>query len=31
VQLDFLLLRVQTGEVDRVAPPLLEAADNGHP
>jgi tetratricopeptide (TPR) repeat protein len=31
VQLEFLLLRVQTGEIDRVAPPLLEAADNGHP
>jgi tetratricopeptide (TPR) repeat protein len=31
VQLEFLLLRVQTGEVDRVASPLLAAADNGHP
>jgi len=31
VQLEFLLLRVQTGEVDRVAPVLLETADNGHP
>jgi tetratricopeptide (TPR) repeat protein len=31
VQLEFLLLRVQTGEVDQVAPPLLEAANNGHP
>jgi tetratricopeptide (TPR) repeat protein len=30
-QLEFLLLRVQTGEIDRVAPPLLEAADRGHP
>jgi tetratricopeptide (TPR) repeat protein len=31
VQLEFLLLRVQTGEVDRVAPALLENVDNGHP
>jgi tetratricopeptide (TPR) repeat protein len=31
VQLEFLLLRVQTGEIDEVAAPLLEAADNGHP
>jgi tetratricopeptide (TPR) repeat protein len=31
VQLEFLLLRVQTGEVDVVAVPLLEAANNGHP
>jgi len=30
-QLEFLLLRVQTGEIDRVAGPLLEAADRGHP
>jgi tetratricopeptide (TPR) repeat protein len=30
-QLEFLLLRVQTGETDRVAAPLLEAADRGHP
>jgi type IV pilus assembly protein PilF len=31
VQLEYLLLRVQTGDVDRAAGPLLEAADNGHP
>ncbi len=31
VQLEFLLLRVQTGEIDQVAPLLIEAADNGHP
>jgi predicted Zn-dependent protease len=31
VQLEYLLLRVQTGEVDQVAPTLLEVADNGHP
>jgi predicted Zn-dependent protease len=31
IQLEFLLLRVQTGEVDKVASPLLEVADNGHP
>jgi tetratricopeptide (TPR) repeat protein len=31
VQLEFLLLRVQTGEVDQVAPPLIDAADKGHP
>jgi tetratricopeptide (TPR) repeat protein len=29
-QLEFLLLRVQTGEVDPVAPVLIEAADKGH-
>ncbi|MFO0845792.1 MAG: tetratricopeptide repeat protein [Gemmataceae bacterium] len=31
VQLEFLLLRVQTGELDQVAPTLIEAADKGHP
>jgi tetratricopeptide (TPR) repeat protein len=31
VQLEFLLLRVQTGEVDQVAPILIAAADGGHP
>ena len=31
IQLEFLLLRVQTGELDRVAPALIEAADQGHP
>jgi tetratricopeptide (TPR) repeat protein len=31
VQLEFLLLRVQTGEADQVAPLLLTAADGGHP
>jgi tetratricopeptide (TPR) repeat protein len=30
-QLEFLLLRVQTGEIDRVAPPLIDLADRGHP
>jgi tetratricopeptide (TPR) repeat protein len=30
-QLEFLLLRVQTGDVDRVAAPLLDLADRGHP
>ncbi len=30
-QLEFLLLRVQTGEIDRVAAPLLELAERGHP
>ncbi len=30
VQLEFLLLRVQTGEVDAVAPALIDAADRGH-
>jgi tetratricopeptide (TPR) repeat protein len=29
-QLEFLLLRVQTGEVDQVSPALIEAADKGH-
>jgi tetratricopeptide (TPR) repeat protein len=31
LQLESLLLRVQTGEVDQVAPALLKAADEGHP
>jgi tetratricopeptide (TPR) repeat protein len=31
VQLEFLLLRVQTGEVDEVAPDLIAVADKGHP
>jgi tetratricopeptide (TPR) repeat protein len=31
VQLEFLLLRVQTGELDEVAPALIEVADKGHP
>jgi tetratricopeptide (TPR) repeat protein len=31
VQLEFLLLRVQTGEVDQVASALIDSADNGHP
>ncbi|HEY8503617.1 MAG TPA: tetratricopeptide repeat protein, partial [Gemmataceae bacterium] len=31
VQLEFLLLRVQTGEVDEVAPVLLDAVQKGHP
>jgi tetratricopeptide (TPR) repeat protein len=30
-QLEFLLLRCQRGEVDEVAPGLLDAARNGHP
>jgi tetratricopeptide (TPR) repeat protein len=29
-QLEFLLLRVQTGDVDQVSPALIEAADKGH-
>ncbi len=31
LQLEFLLLRVQTGEVDTVFPALLAAVDGGHP
>lgn len=31
VQLEFLLLRVQTGEVDKLATPLFELVENGHP
>jgi tetratricopeptide (TPR) repeat protein len=31
VQLEFLLLRVQTGEVDEVAATLIECVENGHP
>jgi tetratricopeptide (TPR) repeat protein len=31
VQIEFLLLRTQTGEVDAVAPALLHTADTGHP
>jgi tetratricopeptide (TPR) repeat protein len=31
VQLEFLLLRAQFGEVDRVAGPLLEKVEEGHP
>ncbi len=31
VQLEFLLLRVQTGELVQVAPALIAAADQGHP
>lgn len=31
VQLEFLLMRVQTGEVDQVGPGLIELADGGHP
>lgn len=31
VQLEYLLLRVQTGELDAVAPTLIAAADAGHP
>lgn len=31
LQLEFLLLRVQTGELDQVAATLIEAADKGHP
>lgn len=31
VQLEFLLLRVQTGEVDELAPVLVDTAQKGHP
>lgn len=31
VQLEFLLVRVQTGEVDEVAPLLIDTVDKGHP
>jgi tetratricopeptide (TPR) repeat protein len=31
VQLEFLLMRVQAGEVDELAPMLAEAIQNGHP
>jgi tetratricopeptide (TPR) repeat protein len=31
VQLEFLLLRVQTGDVDEIARSLLDAVENGHP
>jgi type IV pilus assembly protein PilF len=31
VQLEFLLLRVQRGEVDTVAPALIECVEKGHP
>jgi tetratricopeptide (TPR) repeat protein len=31
VQLEFLLLRVQTGEVDEVAPTLIDCVEKGHP
>jgi tetratricopeptide (TPR) repeat protein len=31
VQLEFLLLRVQTGEVDEVAPDLIAVVEKGHP
>jgi tetratricopeptide (TPR) repeat protein len=31
VQLEFLLLRVQAGEVDDVAPALIDAVEKGHP
>jgi tetratricopeptide (TPR) repeat protein len=31
VQLEFLLLRVQTGEVDEVASPLIDAVEKGSP
>lgn len=31
VQLEFLLLRVQTGDVDQAAPDLIAVAENGHP
>src|SRR5262245_11362630 len=31
VQLEFLLLRVQTGEVDELGPPLIAAVEQGHP
>lgn len=31
VQLEFLLLRVQTGEVDQVSPALIDLVEQGHP
>lgn len=31
VQLEFLLLRAQTGEVDEVTPPLLKCVEENHP
>src|SRR5207248_6012552 len=31
VKLEFLLMRVQGGEVDEVAPQLRECVDHGHP
>src|SRR5262249_51682792 len=31
VQLEFLLLRVQTGEADEVAPILVDSVEKGHP
>ncbi|MBX9583943.1 MAG: tetratricopeptide repeat protein, partial [Gemmataceae bacterium] len=31
IQVEFLLLRAQTGDLDRVAGPLLEAVEAGHP
>jgi tetratricopeptide (TPR) repeat protein len=31
VQLEFLLLRVQTGELEEVAPALIDTVENGHP
>lgn len=31
VQLEFLLLRVQTGEVDEIAPVLVDTVQKGHP
>jgi tetratricopeptide (TPR) repeat protein len=31
VQLEFLLLRVQTGELDQVAPTLIDCVENQHP
>lgn len=31
LQLEFLLLRIQTGELDQVAPPLIDAVEKGHP
>jgi tetratricopeptide (TPR) repeat protein len=30
VQLEFLLLRVQTGELDEIAPPLIDGVEKGH-
>jgi hypothetical protein len=30
VQFEFLLLRVQTGEVDEVAPTLIDSVEKGH-
>lgn len=30
-QLEFFLLRIQTGEVDRVVGPLIDAVEKGHP